>query len=173
MSSSAALEVSVMGALAAALRLPLDPTSLALLCQRVENIIVGAPCGAMDQLTVTCGHQNHMLALLCQPARVLGHQPVPAAYKLWGIDSGVTHSVGGQGYTRVRVATFIGKTILKDRIARMLRREVRSDGSGVQCGKRSVDIDETDVKLLTSALAALKGGEGDGGEGYLCNVTPG
>uniref|UniRef100_A0A803P5F3 Uncharacterized protein n=1 Tax=Cannabis sativa TaxID=3483 RepID=A0A803P5F3_CANSA len=32
----------------------------------VENHIVGAPCGVMDQMTSTCGKANKFLAMVCQ-----------------------------------------------------------------------------------------------------------
>jgi len=50
-SSSAALEVGTMSAVAAAFDLDIAPRELALLCQRAENLVVGAPCGVMDQMT--------------------------------------------------------------------------------------------------------------------------
>src|SRR5262249_46511463 len=53
-SSSAALEVAVMQAVAAAFDIPLDGREVAILCQRVENRVAGAPCGIMDQMTVSC-----------------------------------------------------------------------------------------------------------------------
>ena len=43
-SSSAAIEVAVMSAVAAAFDISLEPREMALMCQRVENHIVGAPC---------------------------------------------------------------------------------------------------------------------------------
>src|SRR5258708_20196668 len=45
--------------------------SLALLCQKVENLVVGAPCGVMDQMTAVCGDANRLLALRCQPAELI------------------------------------------------------------------------------------------------------
>lgn len=44
MSSSAAVEVATMSALCAAYGIPLEGRRLALLCQQVENHIVGACC---------------------------------------------------------------------------------------------------------------------------------
>ena len=38
----------------------------------VENHIVGAPCGVMDQMTSACGEANKLLAMVCQPAEVIG-----------------------------------------------------------------------------------------------------
>lgn len=32
----------------------------------MENHIVGAPCGVMDQMTSACGEANKLLAMLCQ-----------------------------------------------------------------------------------------------------------
>ncbi|HXR64673.1 MAG TPA: galactokinase family protein, partial [Ktedonobacteraceae bacterium] len=46
-SSSASLEVATMQALCALANHPLDERELALLCQKVENAVVGAPCGVM------------------------------------------------------------------------------------------------------------------------------
>lgn len=39
---------------------------MALLCQKVENYVVGAPCGVMDQMASACGEVNKLLALICQ-----------------------------------------------------------------------------------------------------------
>ncbi len=36
-----------------------------------ENLVVGAPCGVMDQMTSSCGGDNELLSLLCQPAELL------------------------------------------------------------------------------------------------------
>jgi galactokinase len=113
-SSSAALEVAVMGALAVALRLTLDPRELAFLCLRVENRIVGAACGIMDQMTACYGREHALLALLCQPAKVRGTIPLPAPLGVWGFDSGIRHSVAGSAYTRVRVGAFMGARIVAD-----------------------------------------------------------
>jgi galactokinase len=32
----------------------------------VENHVVGAPCGVMDQMTSACGEANKLLAMVCQ-----------------------------------------------------------------------------------------------------------
>ena len=51
---------------------------LALACQRVENLVVGAPCGVMDQMTSSTGKEGHLLELLCQPATIQGRTRIPA-----------------------------------------------------------------------------------------------
>jgi len=114
-SSSAAVEVATMQAIAAAFDLELAPRELALLCQRVENRIAGAPCGVMDQMTAACGRRDHLLALLCRPAELRGQLPIPGAVAFWGIDSGVRHAVGGADYAGVRAAAFIGRKLLAAR----------------------------------------------------------
>lgn len=107
-SSSAALEVSVMQAVAAAFAIRIEPREMALLCQKVENLVVGAPCGVMDQMTSVCGEENRLLALLCQPAELRGMVELPADVAVWGLDSGVRHEVSGADYGSVRTGAFMG-----------------------------------------------------------------
>lgn len=37
-----------------------------ILSLKVENHVVGAPCGVMDQMTSACGEANKLLAMVCQ-----------------------------------------------------------------------------------------------------------
>lgn len=113
-SSSAALEVAVMQAVAAAFKIQIAPRELALLCQKVENLVVGAPCGVMDQMTSACGAAGQLLSLLCQPAELRDPLKVPDAVALWGFDSGVRHSVSGADYASVRVGAFMGYRIIAE-----------------------------------------------------------
>ena len=113
-SSSAAVEVAAMQAIAAAYGWPLSPVDLALSCQRVENLVAGAACGVMDQMTAACGEADRLLALLCQPAELQEPVPLPDGIAIWGIDSGVRHAVSGSDYTSVRVGAFMGYRILAD-----------------------------------------------------------
>ena len=113
-SSSAALEVASMMAICSAYGVTLEPHQLALLCQKVENLIAGAPCGVMDQMTAALGACGQLLALLCQPAEVQGWLGLPRGLALWGIDSGIRHAVGGADYGTVRTAAFMGHRILED-----------------------------------------------------------
>jgi galactokinase len=144
-SSSAALEVAVMQAVAAASRIDLSAPELALLCQRVENQIVGAPCGVMDQMTAACGERNRLLELLCQPAELKGNIELPGELQVWGIDSGVRHSVAGSDYRRVRTAAFMGYRII-----------AAAAGLKVISGESAGQIIIDDPKW----------------KGYLANITP-
>src|SRR5262249_20634709 len=122
-SSSAALEVALMQAVAAAFDVTIDTREMALLCQTVENRVAGAPCGVMDQMTASCGAANRLLALRCQPAELLGMTAIPDEVAFWGLDSGVRHAVTGADYGSVRVGAFMGYRI----IAEMAGLEVNVD----------------------------------------------
>jgi L-arabinokinase len=113
-SSSAALEVSVMCAVAAWKKLKMEPREIALLCQKVENLVAGAPCGVMDQMASACGKANRLLALLCQPAELKGFVPIPDGIVIAGFDSGVRHAVTGAAYGDVRSGAFMGYRLIAD-----------------------------------------------------------
>ena len=110
--SSAALEVAVMKATAIALGVDLIPRDLALLSQIVENRVVGAACGVMDQMTAACALPGQLLALLCQPCELRDPVALPAELEIFGLDSGVRHSVSGSDYESVRIGAFMGARIL-------------------------------------------------------------
>jgi L-arabinokinase len=116
-SSSAAIEVACMYAVAAAFGMTLAPRDLALLCQKGENLVCGAPCGVMDQMTCVFGERDALLALLCQPAELQPSVPVPDDIAFWGIDSGERHAVGGSDYGAVRAGAFMGLRIVHERAA--------------------------------------------------------
>lgn len=112
-SSSAAVEVATMHAAARALGCAVDGRELALLCQRAENRIAGAPCGVMDQMTSVFGEPDTLLALLCQPADLQPAVPLAPDLECWGIDSGERHAVGGADYGAVRAGAFMGLRLLR------------------------------------------------------------
>jgi L-arabinokinase len=144
-SSSAALEVAVMQAVAAAYEISLDARAMALLCQQVENLVAGAPCGVMDQMTAVCGETNRLLALLCQPAELRGLITIPDEIAFWGLDSGVRHAVTGSDYSSVRVGAFMGYRM----IAELAGLKVHRTASG-----QTIRIDDQNWA------------------GYLANITP-
>ncbi|HKN17855.1 MAG TPA: galactokinase family protein [Candidatus Sulfotelmatobacter sp.] len=144
-SSSAAIEVATMQAICAAFGIKLEPRTLALLCQKVENRVVGAPCGVMDQMTAASGEQDRLLKLLCQPADVQGSVEVPHEIAFWGIDSGVRHSVSGSDYSSVRVGAFMGYRIIADLA-----------GLPVRASANTAQVEIRDARW----------------NGYLANLTP-
>ena len=111
-SSSAALEVATMNALNQFYKLSLEKEELAVLAQMAENLVAGAPCGLMDQLSSHLGKKNKLLPLICQPYHVDKPISIPRGINFSGIDSGVRHAVSGASYSDVRTAAFMSYTII-------------------------------------------------------------
>lgn len=90
LSSSASLEVSVLRAIRQAFGLAIDDIQLALLGQRAENELVGAPVGAMDQLCASLGQPGSALFI---DTRTFATRlvPLPEGLDLIVIDSGLQH----------------------------------------------------------------------------------
>lgn len=117
-SSSAAIEVAMMmNLLGDDRRVP--PMQVAAMCQRVENQVVGAPCGIMDQVTSCYGRQGELLKLLCQPHEVKGSLRLPAGVRAIGINSNVKHSVGGGMYGKTRCAAFMAHAMILAKMRQM------------------------------------------------------
>ena len=130
-SSSAALEVATMKVIAAAFNVSIEPREMALLCQKVENLVVGAPCGIMDQMTAVFGEKNRLMALLCQPAELKGWVDIPDEITFWGIDSGERHSVSGSDYTTVRVGAFMGYRMIADMAALNVETDIANNNARI------------------------------------------
>jgi galactokinase len=112
--SSAALEVAVMEAVCAAHSIQITAHDIAVLCQMAENLVAGAPCGIMDQMTSACGEADSLLSLLCQPAELQPPVRVPDEIRFWGIDSGERHAVSGSDYGAVRCGAFMGLRMITE-----------------------------------------------------------
>ncbi|XP_008781723.2 L-arabinokinase-like [Phoenix dactylifera] len=161
-SSSASVEVASMSAIAAANGLNISPRDLALLCQKVENYVVGAPCGVMDQMTSACGEANKLLAMVCQPAEVKELVSIPTHIRFWGFDSGIRHSVGGADYGSVRVGTFMGRKMIKSAATALLSSSLDSGTSLEKVDEiNSNEYEEDNIELLKTE-ASLD---------YLCNLS--
>jgi len=115
-----------------------------MLCQKAENLVVGAPCGVMDQVTSCCGVENALISLLCQPAEIQEIVQIPRGLEFWGIDSGVRHAVTGSDYASVRVAAFMGYRII-------------AEAAGLN------------VRELSNGLVEI---DDDRWQGYLSNISP-
>ncbi|HVI01667.1 MAG TPA: galactokinase [Enhygromyxa sp.] len=102
LASSAALEVALLRGLREAFALALDDVQLALLGQRAENDIVGAPVGAMDQLCSSLGEPGSALFIDTRSLE-LRHVPLPHDIDLLVIESGIFHDHASGSY-RVRRA---------------------------------------------------------------------
>jgi len=125
--SSAALEVAAMYATCCALGLEPAGARLAALAQIVENKLVGAPCGIMDQVTTALGESGKLLALRCRPCELMGQHELPAGVRVFGLSSRVEHRVGGSAYGRTRVGAFMGLKVILTELERRGREVAASD----------------------------------------------
>ncbi len=117
-SSSAALEVSLLRALRAAFALALDDVALARLGQRVENAFVGARVGIMDQMAASLADTRTALFL---DTHTLAYEriPLPSEGAVAAIDSGIPHRHATGAYNTRRAeceqaATLLGVRQLRD-----------------------------------------------------------
>jgi L-arabinokinase len=162
-SSSAALEVAVMTAIGKSYDVALSQIEIALLCQKVENLIAGAPCGIMDQMTSSCGEEDRLLELLCQPSQFIGTLALPSELEVWGVDSGVRHSVGGFDYTTVRTAAFMGYRMIADMagltVTPIGNRKVKVTDPYWNGYLANITSDEFEEKYLEHLPKSLRGAE--------------
>ncbi|MFF3160837.1 MULTISPECIES: galactokinase [unclassified Streptomyces] len=114
LSSSAALEVVVALALNHLYGLGLQRWQLARLCQRAENVYVGAPTGIMDQTASACCEQGHALFL---DTRDLSQRQIPfdlaaEGLRLLVVDTQVKHAHSGGEYGKRRAGCEKGAALL-------------------------------------------------------------
>ncbi|HMD92752.1 MAG TPA: galactokinase [Trebonia sp.] len=162
-SSSAALEIAVAGALRALWDLAASDAELAHAAQRAENEIAGAPTGIMDQYASLLGQPGAAVFLDCRSEQT---QIVPlrleqARLELVLIDTGERHSHAAGGYAARRAscekaARELGVPALRDidvddlpRIAGVLDEETFRRARHVV----------TENARVTAAVAALEAGD--------------
>ncbi|MFF8944262.1 galactokinase [Streptomyces sp. NPDC014864] len=114
LSSSAALEVVVALALNDLFELGLRGWQLARLCQRAENVYVGAPTGIMDQTASACCAEGHALFL---DTRDLAQKQIPfdlaaEGMRLLVVDTRVKHAHSGGEYGKRRAGCEKGAALL-------------------------------------------------------------
>jgi galactokinase len=120
LASSAALEIATMLNLLAHFQITLDPMRIAQLCQQVENQIVGAPCGIMDQVTSLLGEKDQLLRLLCQPAELQPNLQIPTGLRFVGLDSAIRHSLSTPSqYSLTRTAACMGHKIILEQMKKI------------------------------------------------------
>ncbi|KUN06628.1 galactokinase [Streptomyces yokosukanensis] len=114
LSSSAALEVVIALALTDLYDLGLQRWKLARLCQRAENVYVGAPTGIMDQTASACCEDGHALFL---DTRDLSQRQIPfdlaaEGLRLLVVDTQVKHAHSGGEYGKRRAGCEKGAALL-------------------------------------------------------------
>lgn len=103
LSSSAALEVGIARALAAASDVEWDPTAVALMTQRAEREFAGVSCGIMDQLVVAAAHESCALLIDCRSLETRD-VPLPSQLSVLILDSGVRRDLAASAYNDRRAA---------------------------------------------------------------------
>jgi galactokinase len=118
LSSSASLEVAVLRALRALLRLSLDDVRIALLARQAEVEFTGVRCGILDQMAVSLCEPREMLFL---DTRTLDRRTLdmPPDSEMLVLDSGVPRRLESSAYNRRReecedAARRLGVTSLRD-----------------------------------------------------------
>ncbi|MBC2903825.1 galactokinase [Streptomyces cupreus] len=114
LSSSAALEVVIALALNDLYELGLQRWQLARLCQRAENVYVGAPTGIMDQTASACCEEGHALFL---DTRDLSQKQIPfdlaaEGLRLLVVDTRVKHAHNEGEYGKRRAGCEKGAALL-------------------------------------------------------------
>ncbi|WP_458116677.1 galactokinase [Arthrobacter sp. D2-10] len=133
LSSSAAIECAVAVAANELYRLGLNGSELALIGQRAENEMVGAPTGLMDQSASLLGKEGHAVFLDCRSQHA---ELVPLPMKEGGlallvIDTRVSHSHATGGYASRRRACEVGADIMGVPALRDLSEDDLREASGL------------------------------------------
>jgi galactokinase len=158
-SSSAALEVSVLRALRARLSLDLDDLALARVAHAAETEFVGAPVGVMDQVASSLGRDGEALFIDTRTLTV-ERVPLPPAIDLVVIDSGIAHAHAGGAYATRRRESFgaaraLGATHLRDLDAGALGRVASLDPILAKRARHVI----TENQRVLDAVSALRRGD--------------
>ena len=97
LSSSASLELAVAVALLDLSDQIMEPSDLALACQRAERRFAGVNCGVMDQMASAACRRDHAMLLDCRSLEI-GYCRIPNSAGLLVVDSGVRHQLPQSGY---------------------------------------------------------------------------
>jgi galactokinase len=158
LSSSAALEVSVLRALRSAFGFQLENVELARLAQRAEVEFVGAPVGIMDQMAASLASERAALFLDTRSLH-FEHVPLPDALALVVIDSGIAHHhAAGEYVVRRReseeAARLLGVAYLRDLDVDSLERVA---GLPAVLARRARHIITENARVLRARRALLEG----------------
>lgn len=159
--SSAAIEVAALMAINQLYGLELDAMEIARLAQIVENRIVGAPCGIMDQVTAAAGTSTKILSILCQPDKILEFVSCPLNVSFVGIYTKVRRSTTSTAYIDTRTGAFMGLTILKSAFSAGVHPH---DDRGRGTSESEADLDSEEGSVTRRISEALT-------DNYLCNLS--
>jgi galactokinase len=114
LSSSAALLCATAVAMVDLGGVEIDPLSLALLCQRAENVVVGVPSGMMDQTASMMSTAGHALMIDAQGPRVeqVPFDPAAEGLTVTVLVTNVVHELADGQYAERRAACEQAASIL-------------------------------------------------------------
>ncbi len=115
LSSSAAIEVSTIAALATLAGEKLDPVKIALVAQKAEREYAGVNCGIMDQYASACGKKDNAILLDCN---TLAREYVPIVlgdFTLVIANCNKPHSLVESKYNERRAETERALALLKEK----------------------------------------------------------
>jgi galactokinase len=115
LSSSAALEVSVVHGLDALFKLDIKPLEMVKIARRAENEFVGVQCGIMDQFISVFGQESKALFLDCE---TLDHKLFPlrmteAGLRIVVYETGIRRELASSEYNRRRYESSQALGVLK------------------------------------------------------------
>ena len=159
LSSSAAIELATARAFEVTSGFGWEPTEIAKLCQRAENLWVGLACGLMDQLACVRGRRGHALLLDC---RSLDSQwvPIPERAAVVILDTGTRRELETSAYNDRRreceaAARVLGVGSLRDVSEADLRS--RSAALPEPLGRRTRHVVTENARTLAAADAMRAG----------------
>jgi len=151
LSSSAALEMAVARALAAAAGAPWEPARVARLGQLAENRYVGMNCGIMDQFAAAACEEGRALLLDCRTLETRA-VAVPEAVAVVVMDTGARRSLATSAYNDRRAACErVVAELAKSRPEIKALRDVTADELEAAAGR----LDATDLKRARHVVAEI------------------
>jgi galactokinase len=165
LSSSASIEVALVGLAGRLAGADPDPLAAATIAKLAENGFCRVPCGAMDQVASACGREGCALLLDCRTLRTTAVQ-VPASWAIVVADSGVKHSVAGEEYAKRQAECAAGMAVVRGafpdvsmaRDLDMARLDSVRDRMDDVAYRRLRHVVTEDERAL-AAVSALRGGD--------------
>ena len=119
LSSSAALENSIVFGLNELFQLGLSKKEMIFISQKAEHNYVGVKCGIMDQYASMFGKENHLLLLDCRTVEAKSYQINLKNYELLLINTNVKHKLSDSAYNNRRsvcenISALLSKKALRD-----------------------------------------------------------
>jgi galactokinase len=155
LSSSAALEIALVRALAQMSGHKLAPAEMAAIGQAAENDFVGCACGIMDQLISAAGREGFAVTIDCRSLE-LTPTPIPVDLSLLIVNSNVQRGLVDSEYNLRRqqceaAAAFFGRESLRDVSLEMLRE--RAAGLDPVVLKRAQHVLDENQRVLDMQAA--------------------